>query len=143
MASFKKTVLLGSRKSFVLTSQSQSSEEKEMDMLITSRSSGKPPDVTEIRAIRDYAKKHGGLKRIQQTVATVTELIALPATMEQGRYADLLKSRLHEMACIIEHAKNHGGMGRLEKEVAIVVEIATLTGGNIDKIKQAIDFLKE
>ena len=101
------------------------------------------PTASEIRAVRDYSKTHGGLKKVAGQVGAIGELIGLPVNFEHNRYAEVLKANLDLITKLTEYAKTHGGLTRLATEVAGVIAVTTLTGGSLDKTRQVIEFLKE
>jgi len=116
-----------------------------MNMPIATRAVGREATASDIRAVREFVKTHGGLKRVALNVQAMSDLLGVPPEFgfDGSRYVDLLKANFKQVGDLIEYANSHGGLKRLQAEIGLVMELATLTGGSLEKARQAIDFLSE
>ncbi len=113
-----------------------------MNMPIATRKADRPID-EEILAVMNFMKDSGGKKKVETQVSLVEELVALPEGFESSRYAEVLAANVEQISRLIDYATKHGGLKRLQKDVQTVRKLASLTGGNLNKAKQAIDFLNK
>jgi hypothetical protein len=102
-----------------------------------------PTGLDEARAIKEYAKTNGGLKKLESYLGVVDQLIQMPAGFEGTRYLEILNANLSQLNLLIEYAQKHGGLKKLEMDVRKAIEVVNLAGGSMLKAKQVIEFLKE
>lgn len=116
-----------------------------MDIPITNHRSvnGREPIASEIRAVREYVKGHGGMKKVETQAAAISALVGLPVGFEGSRYIEVLRANFAQINALIEYAQAHGGLKKLQTDIAAVIELAALTGGSLEKARQALDLLKE